>query len=67
MADFLGNFLSALKQNIPYLKDRDVNSEIMLGILMHLFLVVLLYRFIWFVSNEVYVISVKCSLYSTVV
>ncbi|KAF5048879.1 hypothetical protein DSECCO2_445550 [anaerobic digester metagenome] len=40
MADFLGNFLSALKQNIPYLKDRDVNSEIMLGILMHLFLVV---------------------------
>jgi hypothetical protein len=40
MADFLGNFLSDLKQNVPYLKDRDVSSETMFGILMHLFLVV---------------------------
>jgi len=39
MADFLGNFLSTLKQNIPYLKDRNVSSEVMLGILMHLFLI----------------------------
>lgn len=40
MADFLGNFLSDLKQNIPYLKDRDANSEVMLGVVMHLFLVI---------------------------
>jgi hypothetical protein len=40
MADFLGNFLSTLKQNTPYLKDHDVNPEVMLGALMHLFLVI---------------------------
>lgn len=39
MADFLGNFLSTLKQNVPYLKDHDVSSEVILGVLMHLFLI----------------------------
>lgn len=38
MTDFFGNFLSTLKQNIPYLKDRDVNPEVSLGIVLHLFL-----------------------------
>jgi len=40
MADFLGNFLSSIKKNIPYLKDHDISSEVMLGVLMHLFLVI---------------------------
>jgi hypothetical protein len=40
MADFLGNFLSTIKRNVPYLKDHDVSSEVMLGVLMHLFLVI---------------------------
>jgi len=39
MADFLGNFLSNMKQNIPYLKDHDVSSEVIVGALMHLFLI----------------------------
>lgn len=38
MTEFFGNFLSTLKQNIPYLKDRDVNPEVALGIVLHLFL-----------------------------
>lgn len=38
MADSIGNFLSTLKQNTPYLKDRDVNHEVALGIMLHLFL-----------------------------
>lgn len=37
MADFIGNFLSSLKQNTPYLKDHDVNHEVALGIVLHLF------------------------------
>ncbi len=37
MADFIGNFLSSLKQNIPYLKDHEVNREVALGIILHLF------------------------------
>mgnify|MGYP000993596487 CR=1 FL=1 len=40
MADFLGNFLSGIKQNVPYLKDHDISSEVMLGVLMHLFLII---------------------------
>ena len=36
MADFHGNFLSGLKQNIPYLKDRDINPEVVVGVLLHL-------------------------------
>ncbi len=38
MAGFLGNFLSGLRQNIPYLKDHDVSSEVVIGIFMHLFI-----------------------------
>lgn len=40
MAGFLGNFLSGLKQNIPYLKDHNVSSEVMLGVSMHLLVIV---------------------------
>jgi hypothetical protein len=40
MAGSLENFLSTIKKNVPYLKDHDVNSEVMLGILMHLFLLI---------------------------
>jgi hypothetical protein len=40
MTGSLGNFLSSLKQNIPYLKDRNISSEVMLGVSMHLFLIV---------------------------
>jgi len=39
MTDSIGNLLSTLKQNIPYFKDHDVSSEVMLGALMHLFLI----------------------------
>jgi len=39
MADFTGNLLSTLKKNIPYFKDHDISSEVMLGALMHLFLI----------------------------
>lgn len=39
MADFLGNFLSGLIQNIPYLKDRNVSPEVVLGVSMHLLLI----------------------------
>jgi hypothetical protein len=38
MAGFLGNFLSGLKQNIPYLKDHDISSEVAIGIILHLFI-----------------------------
>jgi len=38
MADSTGNFLSTVKQNIPYLKDHEVNHEVALGIVMHLFI-----------------------------
>lgn len=38
MADSIGNFLSTVKQNTPYLKDHDVNHEVALGIVMHLFI-----------------------------
>jgi hypothetical protein len=40
MADFLGNFLSGLIQNIPYLRDRNISPEVMLGLSMHLLLIV---------------------------
>jgi len=40
MADFTGNLLSTLKENIPYFKDHDISSEVMLGALMHLFLII---------------------------
>jgi len=39
MTDSIGNLLSTLKQNIPYFKDHEVSSEVMLGALMHLFLI----------------------------
>lgn len=38
MADSIGNFLSTIKQNIPYLKDHEVTHEVALGIVMHLFI-----------------------------
>ena len=38
MADSIGNFLSTVKQNTPYLKDHDVNHEVVLGIVLHLFI-----------------------------
>jgi len=40
MAESIGNLLSTLKQNIPYFKDHDISSEVMLGALMHLFLII---------------------------
>lgn len=40
MAESTGNLLSTLKQNIPYFKDHDISSEVMLGALMHLFLII---------------------------
>jgi hypothetical protein len=40
MADFLGNFLSSVIQNVPYLKDRNISPEVMLGVSMHLLLIV---------------------------
>lgn len=38
MAESGRNSPSDLKENIPYLKDHKVNSEVILGILLHLFL-----------------------------
>lgn len=47
MADSRENSTSDLKENIPYLKDHKVDSEVALGILLHLFLflcfIILLY------------------------
>ncbi len=40
MTDFLGNFFSSLKQNVPYLKERNITSEVMLGVSMHLVIIV---------------------------
>jgi hypothetical protein len=41
MADFLAGFLSGLKQNIPYLKDHDIDSEVVIGIILHLILFII--------------------------
>lgn len=52
MADFLGNFLSDLKKNIPFLKSDKVNSEVVIGIVLHIILFICILILLYLLARQ---------------
>jgi hypothetical protein len=52
MANFLGNFLSDLKKNIPFLKSDKVNSEVVIGIVLHLILFICILILLYLLAKQ---------------
>jgi len=52
MEDSPKNYPSTWKQNVPFLKDREVNHEVVIGVLMHFFLFLCLIILLYLLAKQ---------------